>query len=257
MFGLYRIYNTYQFLIFDSLEIGYYFLIPPFIWLIAKSGRYWSAFLFVFFIYSVYSNLYFPRERNHLFYPQVATFLVGSISAVISCKLENVILKRETISKTLKQILDVFSFFVCFDAFRIVFKEHGDLIPFSMPQLIPVRGVAIVSYHVAFLIVKEINFPSSLSTFFENNLLCYFGKISFSWYLFHVYAIYWDKENDEHAQFDILGFRFLLSIILASFIHYTIEIPLNRVTNYSCNWVRKRFEEQKYEPLTHITSKPE
>ena len=83
----------------------------------------------------------------------------------------------------------------------------------SMPG--PREKFPFTSLFTGALIVKELIVPSSISGFFSLNLFRFCGKISFSLYLLHPFAValFQNLKNDA---FDALFFNFLGSIALAS-----------------------------------------
>ena len=78
--------------------------------------------------------------------------------------------------------------------------------------------------------LKELFVPSGIARMFENKILTFWGKVSFSWYLVHWFSWkYYDPESD-YSGFDPLVFRFLRGIGLTTALYYGVERPISSLT---------------------------
>uniref|UniRef100_K3WMB2 Acyltransferase 3 domain-containing protein n=1 Tax=Globisporangium ultimum (strain ATCC 200006 / CBS 805.95 / DAOM BR144) TaxID=431595 RepID=K3WMB2_GLOUD len=198
------------------LEIAYYFLIPVFVVVTLALGPAWWLLFGLMFIWIVDMGVHGFRTHHQPLSPHLPTFVAGSMAAVVYLKLDTAI-KRNAVQLTPHQLLGlrVFEYAV----FGLLLSACFKGLFFHWVHANPIRenfGTRFISLHVTSLIVIEMLFPSELSRMFEWNVFRYWGKISFSVYMLHCFAIYSSFVRYQPNYYDNLFGKFGLTLMLAT-----------------------------------------
>ena len=218
------------------VEIMYYFIIPFFVGAIVMAGPFWWLLNMTAACWSVIVSIDASRAWNSGIDKHGPTFVMGSVIGIFCAKIETCLKHQEVkgtplrISPNTKKALDLATYFILF--LCIDQAWYYNMTPFNLnifPRLHRSLEAQFISLHVALIILKEVFVPSAISHLLENQILMYWGKISFCWYLVHMVS--W-KYYDPNVQpdYDALVFRFLRGIALSALLHYAVEKPIGDIT---------------------------
>ncbi|GMF32682.1 unnamed protein product [Phytophthora lilii] len=210
------------------LEISYYFILPAFVLVVLKLARFWWISFIPLYIWVIHEGLYKTRDN---FYRQplklhLPTFVAGSMAAVLYVKLDAWIKTHSLEFRKLHIVgLRVVEAVLIAAYLSVVFR--GLFFNWLSMPLPPQNHymMPFTSVKLSLLIVIEMIQPSTVSQIFEWIVLRYFGKISFSVYLLHVFVIFTKPIKHDHNYYDRILESFGLVILLATASYQLIEYP--------------------------------
>lgn len=235
------------------LEIGYYFLIPIYVGIIAFSRRFGWILNSLALMYVVPTSISMVRTHHQGLWPNLHIFLTGSIFGIMHTQLQSKStssLPRHTAAHSLsistlsskrksvkRMIVDGIGYIaVLFLASQVTdrflyswildnpFPKTGDFPRFTAPL-------------TGFIILKELHYPSLISQLFDWWFFKYCGKISFSLYLWHSFpARYWNTFKKD--TFDTVIFVLSVSFVMATLSFYLIEEPMMDATECICKYLK-------------------
>ncbi|KAE9339607.1 hypothetical protein PF008_g11493 [Phytophthora fragariae] len=207
------------------LEISYYFVIPVFVLGVLGLRRFWWIPALQLSVWIVYDGMTEYRQSHMPMRPHIATFLTGSLAAVVFVKLDSwmketkftfrlwhVVLLRAVEWLSISMLLSV------------IFR--GLLFTWVHPNpALPPDGFPYTSAFLAIIFVIEMMRPSWVSTMLEWNVLRFWGKISFSIYLMHSFIVENPTISAQGNYFDRFFSRLILVLALSTATYYLIEYP--------------------------------
>jgi peptidoglycan/LPS O-acetylase OafA/YrhL len=208
-----------------SIEIQYYIFFPIFFIFICNFFKknilkivifstLISIFICEFLVYEMRSSFNF-----YIIFSRIFEFLCGTILFLISIRRKN----TSDITKKGMNYLPFFGLIVVIASF--FFFNDKDNLP-SILSLIILIGVSIIILNSKKFILVNV--------FLSNKIIVYFGKISYSLYLFHfplfAFARYIEFINNDTNIKKI--FLIILTILLASFSYFFIEKPFRTKNKY-------------------------
>ncbi|GMF44777.1 unnamed protein product [Phytophthora fragariaefolia] len=207
------------------LEISYYFVIPVFVLGVLGMRRFWWVAALPLSVWIVYEGMTVYRQSHMPMRPHIATFLTGSLAAVVFVKLDlwmkqtNFTLRlwHTVLLRTVEWLSISMLLSVCF---------RGLLFNWVHPNpALPPDGFPYTSAFLAIIFVIEMIRPSWVSTSLEWNVLRFWGKISFSIYLMHSFIVENPTISAQGNYFDRFFSRLILILALSSATYYAIEYP--------------------------------
>ncbi|KAL8013541.1 putative acyltransferase 3 [Plasmopara halstedii] len=232
------------------LEIAYYFVIPIFVFVVIKLRCLWWIAGLLLTVWIVKEGIFTGRRDHQPLKLHISTFFTGSMAAVVFIKMDSWIKKTSFIFRwwhtlflrTVESLAILMLLSVTFRGlvFTWVFEN-----PFSH-----IKGVPYTSAYWAIIILIEMIKPSYISTMLEWNVLCTWGKFSFSIYLMHSFVVYNPVLKAQTNYFDRLFSRLLLIFALSATTYYLIEFPslwmakrvsrliTNAVKRHSSKWTK-------------------
>ncbi|KAJ3020522.1 UNVERIFIED_CONTAM: hypothetical protein HDU68_010145 [Siphonaria sp. JEL0065] len=245
------------------IEVQYYFILPLFPYV----AIYWVGFGWILactvaviagIVISIVTPAYPDTENTIL--NVLPIFLYSTASAILVEKTKE-FMQSELYKKWLRKIPSFIQFsapyaidgltfalyglalWASIPAVSLVFgseiRMHEELLVYFLGLWVPtssrtVQGplLALVLYFISFV-------PGSISTLFDWGLLQYYGKISYSSFLFHIYPIYFVQ-----TYFDGVGYEmgvlltFAMVIPMSSLSYFLVEKQSLSITNYLCARVK-------------------
>ncbi|KAG6945236.1 hypothetical protein JG688_00016666 [Phytophthora aleatoria] len=254
--GLYRVekpetFDLYKVLTFDfdqrffvfwtlPLEISYYFFIPVFVFTVLKQRSYWWVPFIPAYCWVVYEGWFTFRWSHMGLSPHAPTFLAGSMAAVIFVKLD-MWMKMNSVKPRLAVIYAIRTLEFTALALLLSLSFQGLLFNWIHANIAPqTPGFPFISVLLTVVFVIELLLPSSLSTFFECNVLRHCGKVSFSIYLLHGFVIYADAVCEQPSYYDRMFSTFGLTVLVATVSYHLVEYPSQLLAQYITRELAKR-----------------
>ncbi|KAE9064943.1 hypothetical protein PF005_g28805, partial [Phytophthora fragariae] len=210
------------------LEIAYYFVLPGFVLVALKLGRFWWVMFIPLYAWVIHGGLYTIRDNFHRqpLSKHLPTFVAGSMAAVIFVKLEAWVKSTGFKFGTLHIVgLRVVETALIAVYLSVVFRGlFFNWLGVPLPR--PTRySMPFTSVNLSLLFVVEMIQPSSVSLIFEWAGLRYLGKISFSVYVLHVFVVFTPPIQEQTNYYDKMFAVFGLVVLLATASYYLIEYP--------------------------------
>lgn len=211
------------------VEIGYYFLIPVFVFFMVGFCHFWWILALPMFFWILHERSYTFRWNHQPLAPHLSTFVTGSLAAFVYGRIDKWLQDTQfEITKWHRWGAQVLETFLLGVLLYCAFNDE------SQSSL---TGNAFVCVYVAILIVVEMVVPSWLSRFFEWNFFVHAGKISFSIYLLHSFVIY-TPEIMYEKKFHCFLYTLSLTWVLATASYWIIEYPSHLCAQRVSKWLR-------------------
>jgi len=206
------------------VEIGYYFLIPVFVFCMVTLGRRWWALAVPLYVWVIHEGIYKYRTSHFPLAPHIPTFLAGSLAAFVYGRIDGWIRANDfEFSKWQRLAVRAVEGFTLCVLLSVSFR--GLFFHWVYPNPVPsAEGFPFVSVLVTVIMVIEMVLPSALSRALEWNFLCFAGQISFSMYLLHSFVIY-TPEIMHQNKYDRFFLDFGLTCLLSTVTYWLIEYP--------------------------------
>ncbi|KAG7378412.1 hypothetical protein PHYPSEUDO_010112 [Phytophthora pseudosyringae] len=208
------------------IEITYYFLIPVllvgfcFLNNVVKVKR---AVIGLLYTWVYYEGWHTARTGHGEFRPHLSTFLAGSLAAVVYLELSRWV-KKHKFEPSKWHLVAARA--VEFTMLSVMLSDvtRGLLVGWLGGSVFPSEQAVVpcVSLPISAVIVIEALAPSAISRFFEWNVLCFTGKISFSMYLLHPFVNFlpWLVKMPRVDQFIV---RLVLVYLLSTASYFLVE----------------------------------
>ncbi|KAE8973736.1 hypothetical protein PR001_g26220 [Phytophthora rubi] len=197
-------FNLFQTLTFHPtlpLEIAYYFVLPGFVLVVLKLGRFWWVSFIPLYAWAPWAAVIFVKLEAWV---KSTGFKFGTL---------HIVGLRVVETALIAVYLSV--------VFRGLFFNW-----LGVPLPRPTRySMPFTSVNLSLLFVVEMIQPSSVSLFFEWAGLRCLGKISFSVYLLHVFVVFTPPIQEQTNYYDKMFAVFGLVVLLATASYYLIEYP--------------------------------
>ncbi|KAJ3269830.1 hypothetical protein HDV01_000878 [Terramyces sp. JEL0728] len=250
-------YDLWQVITFDyrphvfwtlPVEMEYYFVIPLYVAVILLVRRWWILIVLAVTVKTCYADWNSNRYNVSELSMHINTFLNGSSLAFVYVKLKSTKLQKTVEeNKYLAWALDKFS--ILFAVFVLSVGYKRIIMTWLFNEKLG-GGYPFSSIFLSILLCKECLLPGTVAKFFEWNFLLFAGKISFSLYLNHSFALYlWDHQTDP------VNFFFFLVFAAFGFSYLTyllVEYPVGRLSNYISQWIKRQMEASKPFPPDNV-----
>ncbi|KAL7693406.1 putative acyltransferase 3 [Plasmopara halstedii] len=222
----------YRYFVFWTLplEIAYYFVIPIFVLVVLGLRRLWWIAGLLLSVWIVNEGLTTYRDDHQPLRPHISTFLTGSVAAVVFIQMDSWIQTTGFVFRWWHTLLlRTVEYLAISMLLSVTFR--GLLFTWVIENPMPdLKGAPYSSAFLAIIIVIEMIKPSCVSRMLEWNVLCTWGKFSFSIYLMHTFAVYNPVLMAQTNYFDRLFSRLIVIFALSTTTYYLVEYPSLRLS---------------------------
>ncbi|KAJ0412015.1 hypothetical protein ATCC90586_004561 [Pythium insidiosum] len=229
----------YRYHVFWTLpvEIGYYFVIPAIVIVLALLRKWWWIPVLPMIYWVIHEGFTTYRPDHTPLRPHLNTFVAGSLGAIVYNRIAACILKHTFVFQWYHKIVLRMIEYVAL-AFLVSVIYGGVWFNWLHWDPLPDSPSTFLSGYLVIVIVCEILLPGPFGRMLEWNVLMFFGKISYSMYLLHSFVIYsdWVSSQKSYDQnFATVG----LVCLLSSASYYTIEYPLQRLAGRISKYLKE------------------